>query len=202
MKNITLVLLIIPLVNLFSQGVGINTISPRATLHVNGDFKFVPKLITATRLVGVMAGGDVKEIALGETFNITNGTLTVTPALDPNILKIGDIDQSSEASSKTQYDDFDIGVANTNQDRAIIRITGETSGYNVTGFTGGTDGRIIYYYNAQGNNVTFFNLNVGSAAKNQIITGSGSNEGISGEGVGEFIYDGTLGKWILINIRA
>ena len=93
-------------------------------------------------------------------------------------------------------------MANINIDKTVIRVTGETSGYTITGFSDGFDGRIIYYYNSQSHNVTFFDLNSGSDPKNQILTGSGANEGISAEGVAEFIYDGGLEKWILINIRS
>jgi len=195
-------LLFVPVLSVFSQGVGINTSSPQATLHINGNLKFEPKLSDATRLVGVLPDGGVKEFELGDTFNINTGTLVVTPAVDPNIFLIGDVDQSPTASAISQYDNYDIGVADSNIDKAVIRVSGETSGYSVTGFADGYDGRIIYFYNAQNNNVTFFDVHAGSDAKNQILTGSGANEGISAEGVAEFIYDGSLEKWILINLRS
>ena len=185
-----------------SQNVGINTTSPLATLHVNGNFKFVPKASDATRLVGVIPNGSVKEFELGETFNINAGTLEVIPAVDPNIFLIGDIDQSPTAPTTTQYNNYDVGVADINIDKAVIRVIGETAGYTITGFSDGYNGRIIYYYNSQSHNVTFFDLHSGSDPKNQILTGSGSNEGIGGEGVAQFIYDGNLEKWVLINIRA
>jgi hypothetical protein len=202
MKKITYLFFVIPILTLHSQYVGINTNSPQASLHVNGNFKFVPKATDATRLVGVIPNGGVKEFELGDTFNISEGTLEVTPSVDPNIFLIGDLDQSPTASSISQYNNYDIGVANINIDKTVIRVTGETSGYNVTGFSDGYNGRIIYYYNSQSHNVTFFDLHSGSDPKNQILTGSGANEGISAEGVAEFIYDGSLEKWILINIRA
>ena len=202
MKKITYLLLVIPFLSLHSQNVGINTTSPQATLHINGNLKFVPKVSNATRLLGVVTNGGVKEFSLGDTFNINNGTLEVTPSVDPNIFLIGTLDQSPTAPILSQYNNYDIGVAGDNIDRAIIRVTGETSGYSVSGFTDGFDGRIIYFYNAQSNNVTFFDVNSGSNPENQILTGSGSNEGISAEGVAEFIYDGSIQKWILINIRS
>ena len=202
MKKITYLFLLFPILTLHSQYIGINTTSPQASLHINGNFKFIPKAIDATRLVGVIPDGAVKEFKLGNTFNINAGTLEVTPAIDPNIFLIGDIDQSPTAPTTTQYNDYDIGVANINIDKTVIRVTGETNGYSITGFSDGYNGRIIYYYNSQSHNVTFFDLNSGSNPKNQILTGSGSNEGISAEGVAEFIYDGSLEKWILINIRS
>lgn len=202
MKRITYLFFVIPILTLHSQYVGINTNSPQASLHVNGNFKFIPKTIDATRLVGVIPNGGVKEFKLGDTFNISEGTLEVTPAVNPNIFLIGDFDQSPTASTITQYDNYDIGIANSNIDKTVIRVKGETGGYTITGFSDGFDGRIIYYYNSQSHNVTFFNMNSGSDPENRIITGSGSNEGINAEGVAEFIYDGTLEKWILINIRA
>lgn len=202
MKKIISLFLVFPLLILHGQFVGINTTSPQATLHVGGDFKFAPKMTDATRLVGVIPSGGVKEFELGDTFNITEGTLEVIPAVDPNIFLIGDIDQSTTASTTSQYNNYDIGLSSTNIDRTVIRVLGETNGYSITGFSNGFDGRIIYYYNAQSNNVTFFDMNSDSDPKNQIFTGSGANEGISAEGVAEFIYDGTMEKWILINLRS
>ena len=204
MKNLTYLtclLLVIPVFSVFSQGVGINTSSPQATLHINGTLKFEPKVSDATRLVGVVPNGSVKEFELGQTFNIESGTLEVIPSVDPNVFLIGDVDQSPTASTISQYDNYDIGVSDANIDKAIIRVSGETNGYTVTGFADGYDGRIIYFYNAQEINVTFFDLHSDSDTKNQILTGSGGNEAINSKGVAEFIYDGSLEKWILINLR-
>jgi len=193
--------MLIPLCSVLSQGVGINTSDPQATLHVNGNFKFDPNLsVTPTRLVGIVENGGTREIVLGDTFDITNGTLEVTETDDPNILIIGDVDQSLTAPIN-QYDNYDIGLGDVNQDKAVIRFTGETAGYTVTGFSGGYDGRILYFYNAQNHSVTFNNLNASSDSENQIITGSGSNVGINNIGAAEFIYDASIQKWILVNIR-
>jgi hypothetical protein len=181
--------------------VGINTSNPLATLHVNGNFKFEPKLtVIPTRLVGVVEDGGVKEFDLGDTFNINSGTLEVTETVDPNVFLIGDVDQSP-TSAISQYNNYDIGLGDANQDKAVIRFTGETAGYSVTGFSGGYDGRIIYFYNSQNQSVTFNNLNSASNPENQIITGSGSNVGVSNIGVAEFIYDASIQKWILVNLR-
>ena len=202
MKMFSILILVLPFYFSFSQGIGINTTFPEATLHVNGNFKFVPKVTTATRLIGVVSNGEVKEMDMGNTFHITNNTLNVTPSIDPNVYLVGDVDQSQEAYSTSQYNNYDIGLNRANRSKTIIRFTGETNGYNVTGFSDGYDGRIIYFYNSQDNNVTFFDNNPASDDENQIITGSGSNEGLNGEGVAEFIYDGVIKKWILINIRS
>lgn len=201
MKYFLLIITIIPFCVLQAQGVGINTIDPLATLHVNGNFMFEPKLsVTPTRLVGVLENGGAREFELGEAFNITDGTLEVTETVDPNIFLIGDIDQSL-TSGISQYNNYDIGLGDINSDKAVIRFTGETAGYTVTGFSGGYDGRIVYYFNSQNQSVTFYNLNSASNIENQIITGSGANVSINNIGMAEFIYDASIQKWILVNLR-
>jgi hypothetical protein len=120
MKKITYLILVFPLLTLHCQYVGINTSNPQASLHVNGNFKFVPKAIDATRLVGVIPNGGVKEFELGDTFNINEGTLEVTPNVDPNIFLIGDLDQSATAPTTSIYHNFDLGITNLNIDRAVI----------------------------------------------------------------------------------
>ena len=201
MKIYTYILIAFPMCTCLSQGVGINTSEPQATLHVNGDFSFDPNLtVTPTRLVGIVQNGGAREFELGDTFNISEGTLQVNETVDPNIYLIGDVDQSP-TSSINQYDNYDIGLGDVNQDKAVIRFTGETAGYTVTGFSGGYDGRIVYYYNSQNHSVTFYNLNADSDPENQIITGSGANVSISNIGAAEFIYDASIQKWILVNLR-
>ena len=44
MRIYTYLCMLIPLCSILSQGVGINTSDPQATLHVNGNFKFDPNL--------------------------------------------------------------------------------------------------------------------------------------------------------------
>jgi hypothetical protein len=203
MKKLAYLLTVFPMLMLSAQNIGINTTSPQAKLHVVGNFKFEPNTsVSSTRLVGVSSDGLVKEFPLSETFEIINDSLTVVKVPKDNIYLVGDVDQSGTAATTNQYNNFDLGIEADNSNHTIIRITGETNGYSVTGFQDGFDGRVIYFYNAQNNNVTFMNLNAGSDTDNQIITTTGSNEGISNQGVAEFIYDGSIGKWILINIRS
>lgn len=185
-------------------GVGIGTTNPQATLHIAGDFKFIPDNTTvATRLVGLSKAGDLVEIRLGSEFQIVHGELQVTERLDDNILLVGGVDLSGSASTKTVWNDFDLGLSGDNTDNTVIRLTGETSGYSISGFQGGFDGRVIYVYNSEGNNLTFIDASTSaSLPENRILTGTGGNVGTNGQGVAEFIYDGSLKKWLLINIRS
>ena len=203
MKCIIYFLLVMPILTVNGQNVGINTTDPQAKLHVAGNFKFDPNSsVTPTRIVGVESSGLVKEFPLNDDFGIVDGELTVVEEYDLNIYLVGDVDQSPVAATTSEYNNFDLGLGYTNDNNTIIRITGETAGYTVTGFLDGYEGRVIYFYNAQNNNVTFMNLDSGSDPENQIITTTGGNEGISNQGVAEFIYDSSLQKWILINIRS
>ncbi len=187
---------------MMGQNVGINTSNPQATLHVVGDFKFIPDSTTVTtRLVGTDASGDILEFPLSNGFDIVNDTLTVSVIDDNNIILVGDFDQSPTAEINYSWNNMDLGLRDYNAYNTVIRIKGETAGYEVTGFADGYKGRIIYFYNAQTHNMTFKNLSSSSDSENQIITGTGGDESINAEGVAEFIYDTILLKWILINIR-
>lgn len=184
------------------QNVGINTTNPQSTLHVVGDFKFIPDSTTvSTRLVGTDSLGDILEFPLVNGFDIVNDTLTVSSILNSNIVLVGDFDQSPMADTVYSWNNIDLGLRDINAYNTVIRVKGETAGYEVTGFTNGFKGRIIYFYNSQTHNMTFKNLSSASNPENQIITGTGGDESINAEGVAEFIYDTVLQKWILINIR-
>jgi len=185
------------------QNVGINTTNPTATLDVAGDFKFIPDVTTVTtRLIATSTSGDVFEYPLSAGFDIVNDTLVVTDIIDSNILLVGYFDQSPTADIIDSWDNMDLGLTSYNEYNTIIHVSGETAGYDVTGFISGITGRVFYFYNAQSHNMTFKNLSSSSDSQNQILTGTGGDESIAAEGVAEFIYDPTLQKWILINIRS
>lgn len=203
MNKLIYLLVLFPLVSLVGQNVGINTTSPQATLHVGGNFKFQPNTaVVASRMVGVSSTGNVKEYPLSDTFDIVDGTITVVEHVDTNVFLVGTFDQTPLAPTTSWYHDFDLNLDGVNELNTVIRITGETNGYGVSGFSDGYDGRVIYFNNAQNHNVTFTNLDPGSDPENQILTSSGANEGISNMGVAEFIYDAFLQKWIMVNIRS
>ncbi len=205
MKNLNYLLLILFYFSIHignGQNIGINTTDPRATLHVAGDFKFIPdNTITATRLIATDGTGNILEYPLSDSFNIVNNTLTVSIINDNNIILIGDYDQSPMANFVSSWDNMDLGLRDYNAYNTVIRVKGETASYEVTGFADGYNGRIIYFFNSQMNNMTFKNLSASSDPENQIITGTGGDESINAEGVAEFIYDSSIQKWILINIR-
>lgn len=185
------------------QFVGINTTNPRAKLHIAGDFKFTPdNTVSATNLIGTDGNGDIVKFPLINGFQIIDNTLIASEMGERNKMYVGVYDQSPVSETTSVYANLDLGIIGTNYLDTVIRVFGETLPYQVTGFVGGSDGRILYFYNNQTNNVTFKNLDPSSTTENQIITGTGGDESIQGEGVAEFIYDVSLQKWILLNLRA
>lgn len=184
-----------------AQNVGINTLKPEATLHVAGGFSFISKGTAAVKLVGLNSIGDFIEFPLGEEFSLVDGTLSVVPALDENIFLVSTIELPAGTTGGV-YNNYDIGIGinSANSGKTIFRLTGETAGYVITGLLNGYDGRVVYIFNSQSNNVTFEGLDGRSNSENQFLLQNGS-ENMSGQGVAEFIYDGFIKKWVLVNIK-
>ena len=74
-------------------------------------------------------------------------------------------------------------------------------GFSVSGIQGGTDGRHILLYNSSSSNMKIDHLDGSSAAINQ-IDNLGLVTATNGIGTIELVYDGTLNKWIVINVRS
>jgi hypothetical protein len=79
---------------------------------------------------------------------------------------------------------------------SFYRITTSlTAPFTITGFTNGQNGRLLNLYNATAYNMTLAHQ-TGSAAANQIITGTGANMVIGAGGTITLQYNPTLSKWV------
>lgn len=79
---------------------------------------------------------------------------------------------------------------------SFYRITGPTAAFEVTGFTGGTDGRMLIVVNVTMQTMTIKNQ-TGSAAANQINSGSGADIMLPPNGIASLMYNSFLQKWLL-----
>lgn len=90
-------------------------------------------------------------------------------------------------SNKNNYN-FDNYVANG------YRLSTDAT-RTITGFTGGTDGRVIEIRNVGSNDITFANNSGSSSSGNKILTGTGSDITITPNQMIRLIYDNTSGFW-------
>lgn len=191
---------------IFAQGVGFGTTNPQATLHVAGAMQYIPDTsVQPQRVVGIDDTGLLGEIDLGDNFGIVNNELTIINDSGADLLNIEDLSITTNTlSSGNIYHDFDIAINGVHQMTPIVRLNNSTTNYSISGFQGGIDGKHIYVLNETSVNVTFLDKSNGataSSSENQIILPNGSSMGLSGKGVAEFIYDGTINKWLLVNLR-
>lgn len=84
---------------------------------------------------------------------------------------------------------------------ALVRLTNHGSGFNITGFAGGEDGRIIIIFNDTGVNASLKNQDAGSLAQNQLLIFT-NNIIIGAQGVAMFVYVSSIQKWVLIATRS
>ena len=85
-------------------------------------------------------------------------------------------------------------------DSHIIRITGPSGAFSVSGFAGGEDGRVITLYNPTANNMTITN-DATSTAANRILTLTGADVTLTGTSSARFVYDATDNRWILLGTQ-
>lgn len=179
--------------------VGIGTTNPQATLHVQGSIRVTNtnNTTTSSQLLGNCAQGDVTSIKVGEGLSLKDNELTNTNTSSPTKYKIVGIPITTTAPNQN-FDNMNFDLNGANVDVVIFRL-GAAHNYTISGISGGTDGRHIIIYNSNGVNLTINNMSSSNPA-NSIDT-LGSATATSGVGTIEFVYDGTLGKWIVINIR-
>ncbi|AUP80849.1 hypothetical protein [Flavivirga eckloniae] len=191
-----LALVLLPTIS-FSQ-VGINTTNPLDTLHVNGTVRIVDtNSSTSTKLMGADANGTINEVIVGTNLGLTAGTLNAYGSATYGIISLA----VTDGPVNEEFNDYDLGVSGVNQDKTVFRLTGRTNSYRFTGIAGGTDGRHIVLLNIPSVNFRLENEHTSSLAQNRIITLSGGFEATSGQGSAELVYDGTLQRWFLINLR-
>lgn len=91
--------------------------------------------------------------------------------------------------------------ANNNIDpgnNEYLRITGPTGAFNITGFTGGYDGRRLEIYNTTSQTMTITN-DATSTAANRILTLTGADIVLraTAPSFATLVYDGTGSRWIV-----
>ncbi|MBI1288564.1 MAG: hypothetical protein GC178_13415 [Flavobacteriales bacterium] len=105
--------------------------------------------------------------------------------------------QSVIVPNGSSNDDIDIGTA------TFIHMSGSNSNFDVTGFQGGSNGKILIVYNTGNGHMRIRNEDSGSAAENRIWTLQGGSGVLqtTAQGAVTFVYDGQVQRWIAVGIN-
>lgn len=107
----------------------------------------------------------------------------------PNLFSGGmHFTQTTKAQLTGNQNDYAIGAGRS------FRMSSDAS-RNVTGIAGGTDGRVLLIYNIGAQNIVFTNEDAASTAANRILTSTGGNITVAGNGCIGLEYDDTTDRW-------
>ena len=81
---------------------------------------------------------------------------------------------------------------------SFFRLTNASSGCDITGFHGGSNGRLIYILNTSGKNQTFVEQSNHSQIGNRLILGT-SSKTIGNNQTITLIYSESLSRWVLVS---
>lgn len=181
----------------FAQ-VGVNTISPQETLDINGTLR-VQNTGTATssKVLGRDNNGTVGTIDVGDNVVITNNTIHAVGASDYGIVEHTIVSNSPG----TQFHNLDLDLDTNNLYKVVIRLVGANNSFEFTGIQNGTDGRHVVLLNLSTSNFRVYDEDLNSLAANRILTLGNSFESTSGMGAIELVYDGSLSRWLVLNVR-
>lgn len=114
----------------------------------------------------------------------------------PNIRVDIDGGLATRATSPSQItanqNDYAIGVG------TFFRLSTDAS-RNITGMTGGVDGKRITVSNVGSFDIVFTNQDAASTAANRIITGTGASYTLPSDQSVEMVYDSTTSRWRVLN---
>jgi hypothetical protein len=139
--------------------------------------------------------------------NGTNATCTVAPIFENGSGKVGignsspntRVDITGDIATRENHivlsgntDNLSIGNS------TFIRITGPSANYEITGFAGGVDGKILIVANNTSSSVKFKYADGGSLVANQLILYNSADVTVAQNGGVIFIYSAAISKWIMI----
>ena len=137
-------------------------------------------------LVSAMTNTHAQNVGIGTTNPAAKLEVSGDLALQKATLTIAD----------GENNDVDI----TTQKFSYYRITGPTDIFTITGFDGGSDGRILMLVNSTDFDMIIANENPGSLETNQVLTGSGADIAVPARTIANFIYDIDLSRWQLTGL--
>lgn len=82
----------------------------------------------------------------------------------------------------------------------MVRITGPTLAFNITGMTLGSSGRHVTLFNSTTQNMTITN-DATSTADNRILTLTGADVTLTGQSIARLWYSDTDSRWILLGTQ-
>ena len=175
----------------YSQ-VGINTTSPQATLDVNGSLRITNTsdiTVTSTKLTGLSENGTVRDISIGSNLLLVNNTISAKSGLD---YSFGSVTFSVK---KNHNVDLLLGPGETNEGKSIIRINNTSGDTEITGIKAGYDGQSLWIY-PQSGKIDLLGNDTNSSALNRIEENNKNGGKIYS--MIQIVYDGTRGKWIIM----
>ena len=87
----------------------------------------------------------------------------------------------------------------TTNGRGVLRITGPTAAFSITGLAGGVEGKRIHIMNRVAQEMTLANESASSTAANRIETQTGSDIILAGrKSSAILVYDATDSRWVVV----
>jgi hypothetical protein len=158
------------------------------TSTATGDNYFIRHIPTETSVLG------------GNYFIVTSSTAaksgfgTVTPNVTLDINGGVASRQTTKSEITANQNDYAIGSG------TAFRMSSDAS-RNVTGLTGGSDGKLLIIRNVGAQNIVFTNEDAASTAANRITTSTGANITLAPNGTLTLMYDATSSRWFDIALR-
>jgi hypothetical protein len=99
----------------------------------------------------------------------------------------------------------DVAIGNNSIFPTVLRITGPSGAFNITGFASPSSGRILIVLNNTTQVMTLSNQNAGSQVANRIGTGNGADIAVGSHGSASnalLVYDDTASLWRVLSARS
>ncbi len=183
-----------------TKGVGINTTDPQETLHVIGKIRVTDTDLDVDRtmvsVIGIDDEGTLNKLAVDNGLVMANNTFMSSGSGYYSLINHALVANSPN----TQFDNLDVGLAGDYSYKTVIRFTGPTSSFQISGIVGGFAGKHIILINPTTSNMKLLDNDRDSDEENRILSyGPGPAETLSGQGAIEMVYDGY--QWIVLNVR-
>ncbi len=133
--------------------------------------------------------------------DITERTPTLGVMIDGTLLKDGGIELAADLvlSIRTpvqitgNVDDYGTGTT-------VIQRVSASGAFNITGFAGGVDGRMIIVTNIGASVITLLHISVASVTENRMNLPNATNIILNQNDVAGLFYDGALSRWKAIGV--